>query len=235
MISFLFEYNFLLLSLLFLVPGLVILLLRKDLREPILLMSLASIPFAFTEYLFYPNYWEPKFLWNLIDKIGFGIEDIIFVIGLASFSSTAYSFTFRFQYKKGNSINRLNQIKRITILFSFVLLFLAGVLIFELAIIYGSIFIMLGLSLFIFSQRYDLIVPALLGGCICCLIYTLLCVVLMFIYPSIFEITWHTDKFLNLYFFGLPFEELLYGYSSGFIATIFYPYVSNSYFEKINK
>lgn len=232
MLQFLIDHNFLVLSLLFIMPGILIWLLRKDLREPILLMSVASIPFAFTEYLFYPNYWEPKFLWNLIDKIGFGLEDIIFVIGLASFSSTVYAFVFQFKYHPREKINRIRQIQRISLLFIIVLILLLSVLYFKIPIIYGSIIIMIGLSLYIFNQRRDLISPAIWGGCLTCLIYTILCVVLIIIYPRIFTITWHTDKFLNLYFFGLPFEELLYGYSSGFIATIFYPYATNSYFIK---
>ena len=34
-----------------------------------------------------------------------------------------------------------------------------------------------------------------------------------------------TEKFLNTKIFHIPLEELIYAFSSGFIATLFYPYV----------
>jgi hypothetical protein len=89
------KYHFLILCSLLLVPGAVIFAARHDLRRPILTMGACSLPFAFTEFLFYPTYWEPEFLFNLANKIGFGVEDFLFVFGLAAFSSTAYAFCFK--------------------------------------------------------------------------------------------------------------------------------------------
>ncbi|XXY18112.1 lycopene cyclase domain-containing protein [Sorangium sp. So ce216] len=89
------KHEFLLLSLLFLLPGGVIWLARPDLRSLMKRMALASIPFAATERLFYPEYWTPKFLFDLADRIGFGVEDVLFVAGLSAFSSTAYAVVFR--------------------------------------------------------------------------------------------------------------------------------------------
>ena len=43
--------------------------------------------------------------------------------------------------------------------------------------------------------------------------------------PGLFKNIWHTEKFLNIFIAGVPLEELLYGFSSGFVATAFYPYV----------
>ncbi|XXY44772.1 lycopene cyclase domain-containing protein [Sorangium sp. So ce269] len=89
------EHEFLLLSLLFLLPGGVIWLARPDLRSLMKRMALASMPFAATERLFYPEYWTPKFLFDLADRIGFGVEDVLFLAGLSAFSSTAYAVVFR--------------------------------------------------------------------------------------------------------------------------------------------
>ena len=86
------EYNFLILTLIFWIPGILIYALRFDLRRIIHLMAAFSLPFALTEWLFYPEYWEPTFIFDLIHVFGFGIEDILFVTGLAAFTSTVYAF-----------------------------------------------------------------------------------------------------------------------------------------------
>jgi hypothetical protein len=55
-----------------------------------------------------------------------------------------------------------------------------------------------------------------------------LCLLLSLIYPEIFHVTWHTEKFLNIFIFGIPVEEILYGYAAGMIATLFYPFATGT-------
>ncbi|WP_437953358.1 lycopene cyclase domain-containing protein [Sorangium sp. So ce296] len=89
------THEFLLLSLLFLLPGIAIWVARPDLRSLMKRAAVASLPFAATERLFYPTYWTPKFLFDLADRVGFGVEDVLFIVGLSAFSSTAYAVAFR--------------------------------------------------------------------------------------------------------------------------------------------
>ncbi|AUX28036.1 MULTISPECIES: lycopene cyclase domain-containing protein [Sorangium] len=89
------TYEFLLLSVLFLLPGIAIWVARPDLRSLMKRAAVASLPFAATERLFYPTYWTPKFLFDLADRFGFGVEDLLFIVGLSAFSSTAYAVVFR--------------------------------------------------------------------------------------------------------------------------------------------
>ncbi|WP_437938051.1 lycopene cyclase domain-containing protein [Sorangium sp. So ce341] len=89
------THEFLLLSLLFLLPGIAIWVARPDLRSLMKRAAVASLPFAATERLFYPTYWTPKFLFDLADRVGFGVEDLLFIVGLSAFSSTAYAVAFR--------------------------------------------------------------------------------------------------------------------------------------------
>jgi hypothetical protein len=218
------DYNFLILSSLFLIPGTLVYILRDDLRPVIHTLAICSVPFAFTEFLFYPTYWEPKFLWDLINVIGFGIEDIMFVVGLSAFTSTCYAFIFR---KKIESFPRgkFSPIVIIILFFISFLLCICFFVSFKIHLIYGAPILMFGVSVFIFLQRKDLILPGILGAILSTLTYALLCYILLQIYPNIFELTWHTEKFLNVNLFNLPIEELLYAFNSGCVATLFYPYV----------
>ena len=43
-----------------------------------------------TEFLFYPTYWEPRSLYNLISRMGFGIEDVLFVVGVGLVTVSSY-------------------------------------------------------------------------------------------------------------------------------------------------
>jgi hypothetical protein len=65
----------------------------------------------------------------------------------------------------------------------------------------------------------------LLGGFLSTTIYGLLCLAAGKIIPGFFKDVWHTQNYLNIFIAGVPLEELLYGFSTGLVATAFYPYV----------
>ena len=84
------KYNFLMLCLLFWIPAVLAYVSRPDLRGAMRLAALCSLPFAFSEFLFYPDYWAPTFLFDLGDRLGFGIEDFLFVSALAANAVSIY-------------------------------------------------------------------------------------------------------------------------------------------------
>lgn len=218
------TYNFAILALLFLLPGVLIYLLRADLRPVIHVMALCSIPFGFTEFLFYPSYWEPEFLFDLAYIIGFGIEDIVWVIGLSAFTSTAYAaFTGR-GYQTIVALTVRDLVRRCAGILAVVFGLVALIAAIGIPMIYGSVAIMLGVTAFMCARRRDLIRPTLLGGLLATGVYTGLCFLFMAIFPGIFELTWHVERFSNIYLLSVPLEEVLYALGAGLAATAFYPY-----------
>jgi hypothetical protein len=229
------SHSFLVLSLLFLIPGAVVFALRRDLRRVIAVVAPCSIPFAFTERLFYPSYWEPDFLFDLARRIGFGVEDVIFVVGLGAFTSTVYPFFTGARLRAlepgvrsgaGALARRIAPILAVTFALTAVLA-LARV-----PMIYGAPAIMLAAGGVIGLLRRDLLVPSLVGGLLAMLVYTALCLAFAALIPGIFALAWHTDRFLDRYLLGIPVEELLYGFASGVAATAFYPYVARQRFTR---
>lgn len=219
------EYHFLILSLLFAIPGAIIYLCRRDLRIVIRRLMLCSIPFAFTEFLFYPDYWEPKFLFDLAAKIGFGIEDFIFVMGLAAFSGTGYAMVYRQTFQSEKTVT----FKQIAFRISMLSLIAAASMVIQTAlsipIIYGAIITMVAISLGVILVRLDLLVPSVLGGVISVGIYLTLCRIILLFIPELFETNWKLDAYSAMYILGVPLEELLYGFAAGCLACIFYPFV----------
>lgn len=225
MLQFFQTWNFLTLALLFALPGMLIWTARPDLRRVIACVIPFSLPFACTEFLFYPSYWEPAFLFDLGRRMGFGIEDIVFVTGLAAFTTTAYACGFNRAYGPHGSNSPRACILRALGLFGLTGAFLVLLLASGMPIIYGACLAMAAAALVMLQQRPDLTAPALLGGCISAAAYFMLCLAAAALMPGIFKNIWHTEKFLNIFIAGVPLEELLYGFSSGFVSTAFYPYV----------
>lgn len=225
------EYNFLILSLIFLIPGAVIFTRRKDLRITIKKMSLIALPFAFTERFFYPTYWKPNFLFNLGNRIGFGVEDFIFVAGLASFTSTVYAFASGKRYIKKSSENSNYFLKRIIIISLSLIVLMSLSFQMNIPVIYASSFLMILLPVIITFKRPELLGPGIFGGILSAAVYFILCLAFEMIYPGVFKKIWNTSLFLNKFAMGVPLEELIYGFGAGSSATIIYPYTFNYKFR----
>jgi hypothetical protein len=212
------TYEFLVLSLLFLVPGGLIWLGRPDLRGLMKRAVLFSLPFATTEWLFYPEYWAPRFLFDLADRIGFGIEDVLFVAGLGAFASTAYAVAFRREVvPRGGAVRPLPRAVGAmgAVLGGAALLRWAGV-----PILYASVVSMGVCAASLWSVRPDLLGPGLLGGLVSALIYLVLCLLFARLVPGVFERTWRPSLLLPGRFLGVPLDELLYGWGAGVAATV---------------
>ncbi len=219
------KYDFLVLSILFVVPGAIVFALRRDLRKPIALASAASLPFALTERFFYPSYWSPRFAFDLVDVIGFGIEDVLFVTALAAYMTTAYPFAARRRFVLDGPIEPRRVAARAAVVVGATLAVALGILAAGVPILYGSFFAMLAASAVMLAARRDLILPSLAGGALSTLTYAVICLVYARIFPGVFERVWHTDRFLHRFVLGVPIEELLYGACSGVVSGAFYPFV----------
>ncbi len=219
------AYPFLVLSLLFLLPGVFILVLRRDLWPVMRRVGLCSLPFALTEFLFYPTYWKPRFLWDLVEVLGFGLEDFLFVVGLAAFTSTGYAFVFRRRYVALKAGKHRSRWRRCVEVLSVTFVSVAILALLGIPMIYGSCLIMIAMYGWMVWGRRDLAASGLWGALITTVVYTGLCMMLGWLIPDVFAMAWNTEAFLNLYVWGVPVEELMYASTSGLVATCFYPYI----------
>ncbi|MET0402384.1 MAG: lycopene cyclase domain-containing protein [Cystobacter sp.] len=213
------TYEFLLLSVLFLVPGGLIWFARPDLRWLMKRAVLFALPFAATEWLFYPEYWTPRFLFGLADRIGFGLEDVLFVAGLAAFSSTAHAVAFgRKVVPRGGAVRPL---PRALAALGAVLGTAGGLHGAGVPILYASVLAMgLGSGALLWVRR-DLWGPGLGGGVVSAAIYLVLCLVFAWLDPGVFERTWRPSFLLPGRLLGVPLDEVLYGAGAGVAATLF--------------
>ena len=213
------AHEFLVLACLFLVPGLLVWFARPDLRGLMKRAVLLSLPFATTEWLFYPEYWRPRFLFDLADTLGFGLEDVLFVSGLGAFSSTAYAVAFRRTVVAHGPPGRPWRRGLGAIL---LVLGTAGALVaVGVPILYASVLAMVGGTGAVLAVRPDLRHPSLWGAGVSVLIYLGLCLVFEGLVPGVFERTWRPSLLLRGTLLGVPLDELLYGFGAGLCATAF--------------
>ncbi|WP_437307012.1 lycopene cyclase domain-containing protein [Sorangium sp. So ce388] len=236
------KHEFLLLSLLFLVPGVVIWHVRPDLRALMKRMALASTPFAATERLFYPEYWTPKFLFDLADRIGFGVEDVLFLAGLSAFASTAYAVVFRRApvscsppaarpwLRAARPWSRLDRPwlraarpwLRAAAAIAGALAAARALLAAGVPVLYAAVAAMMAVAAALLAARGDLLVPTVLGALLSAAIYLGLCLVFAALVPGVFERTWRPSVLLpGRALLGVPLDEILYGLGAGFAATVF--------------
>lgn len=212
------TYEFLVLSLLFLLPGVLIWFARPDLRWLMKRTVPFALPFATTEWLFYPEYWKPRFLFDLADRIGFGLEDVLFVAGLGAFASTAYAVALRRAVvPRGDAVRSLPRAVGALGLVLGLAGLLRGV---GVPILYASVVAMGVCAAGVLWVRPDLWGPGLLGGLVSAVIYLGLCLIFAWLVPGVFERTWRPSFLLPGRFLGVPLDELLYGWGAGVAATV---------------
>ena len=214
------SHDFLVLSLLFLVPGAVFALLRPDLRGLMARMALASMPFAVTERLFVPAYWKPRFLFDLGDTLGFGIEDVLFVAGLGAYACATYPLVFDRRVVPVDASPRRPWARGAAMIGASIA---AAVLLIALRVpvLYATVVSMaLGTAAMLVTRR-DLIAPGIAGALLGALVYLTLCLVFARLVPGVFEHTWRPSILLPGRLLGVPLDELLYGLGAGFAGTVF--------------
>ena len=230
------KYNFLILSLLFWIPGAGAYLVRPDLRLAMKRSVLCSLPFAFSEFLFYPDYWTPTFLFDLGGRLGFGIEDFLFVTALAASAVSIYGVLCARTYVSRETNPRpWTRTKRIAVVFAAVLVLVVLARLLTVPMIYGCIIILALLSAGIMAVRRDLVLPGTISGLGLAVCYWILATIYAWIYPGVFNDIWHTQELINVSVFGVPVEELLYGAASGVSAVVFYAYAFGERFVRLEE
>lgn len=218
------SFIFLTLTLLLILPGLVILIIRRDLWEEIRICMVLAIPFAFTEFMFVPEYWHPPFLFDLQQVLGFGIEDLLFVVSLSITAACSASFITRARladYEMSPSIwIRIGIIPLVT-----GLIILSGFL--RMNMLYCAFGIMLIAGTYMLIFRRDLIPFALLGGGSTAIIYFIVLLIFNSIFPGVFVTYWSMDNITGWMLLHVPIEELMYGFAAGFMGTCIYKFLFN--------
>jgi hypothetical protein len=219
------DYPFLTLCVLTCIPALLAGICRQDLRIHMARVAFLALPFAFTEFMFYPDYWDPPFLFDFARIYGFGIEDFLFVAALGATAIGVYPFLLRKRFIQHPLHSGRSAYPIATLVIGAAILAALVSWYATIPAIYAAPVIMIFVSLIILIMyRRDLCRDACTNGLVTVGIYAMICLAFELFMPNIFAQYWHTRERLNTVAGPIPLEELIYGFTAGTSATVVYSF-----------
>jgi len=213
------QYAYFIGTLLVLLPGLVVFALRKDLQKEMLWAGAVALPFGFSE-IFFREYWRPPSLFNLIERVGFGIEDFLFVFSVGCIAAIVYEVIAK------RRLQKLRQTKG-THLLPYVILALAyaGLEGFSpFTSIYNAMLALFISAAFIAIVRHDLIPQIIVAAMLFGGLYFLLFLAFNYLFPGYISSVYRPEAVRLGLVFGVPLPEILFAISVGALWSALYEY-----------
>ncbi|MFZ5589987.1 MAG: lycopene cyclase domain-containing protein [Pseudomonadota bacterium] len=222
-----YHYAWLIWASAFLAPWLILYLAAASLRRKMWWASLFTAPFGLTEPLFVPAYWNPPSLFELARRSGFDIESIIFTFAIGGIGAVLYNIILRGRLRPVDDMerhhhrHRFHRLALATPLISFPLLYFL-----PWNPIYPAIAAMALGALAAVLCRPDLALNTLVGGLLFLALYTVFLLGLKWSAPGYIEQVWNLKALSGVLIYGLPVEELLFGFSFGLMWAGIYEHVA---------
>ncbi len=168
-----------------------------------------------------PDYFNPDTLFNL-SRIasGLAIEDVLFMF----FAGGIISILYEVLFKKKVIVKVYNKHHFLSI-FGFYICYVVIALTFKFNVIYNLIISSIFGFLIIILQRKDLFKHAIYGAFAFTLLYLILGILFVLIFPETVTNFWNLDNISGINIFGFPIEELLYAFSFGLMWAPMYEYL----------
>jgi hypothetical protein len=211
-----FRYTWLIWAAAFLLPWALLFTLRSALRRPMLSASAWTAPFGLTEPLFVPEYWNPPSLFDLAQRTGFDIESLIFCYAIGGLGVAGYRALASTTLRKMTHHERATARHRWHLLVLASPFFVFGAL---LALrwnpIHAGIAAMFTGAAATMVCRPDLWRNTLFGGAVFLALYSIFLLGLQWLWPGYIEAVWNFSVLLPWRPWGLPLEELMFGFAFG--------------------
>ena len=218
-----YHYVWLIWSSAFLLPWIVLYAAFPAHRRTMWWASVFMAPFGLTEPVFVPEYWNPPSLFELAQRTGFDIESIIFSFAIGGIGAVLYNILARKRLKplrpeeRHHSRHRWHRWALATPFALFPILYFL-----PWNVIYAGIAAMIAGAIAAVLCRPDLKANTLAGGVLFLAIYTVFLLGLKWSAPGYIEQVWNLEALSGVLIYGLPLEELLFGFSFGLVWTGIY-------------
>lgn len=189
-------------------------------RKVIWRTSLATALLGLTEPLFVPEYWNPPSLFHLAQRTGFDIESLIFSFGIGGIGVVLYN-TFTGKHLVAISTEERHRPRHrihLTALFVPYILFVPLYFL-PWNPIYPSIVTLIVAAIASVACRPGLKRETLIGGILFFGLYTMFMLGLKWFTPGYIERTWNLPALSGGLVYGIPLEELVFGFSFGLYWT----------------
>lgn len=212
-----YHYVWLIWSSAFLLPWGLLYALFPQHRVAMWWASVFMAPFGLTEPIFVPEYWNPPSLFELAQRTGFDIESIIFSFAIGGIGAVLYNIITRKHLEplrpgEHHSRRRWHLWALATPFALFPILYFL-----PWNVIHAGIAAMIAGAIAAVLCRPDLTVNTLVGGVLFLAIYTIFLLGLKWSAPGYIEQVWNLKALSGIVIYGLPLEELLFGFAFGLV------------------
>ena len=218
-----YHYVWLAWSSAFLLPWALIYLASREHRREMWWASIGMAPFGLTEPFFVPGYWNPPSLFELAQRTGFDVESVIFSFAIGGIGAALYNGLMRkslgpvaLEERRA----RWHSWHRWALATPFALFPVLYFLPWN-AIYAGIAAMMVGATVAVLC-RPDLVRGTFVGGLLFLALYTVFLLALKWSAPGYIEQVWNLPALSGVLVYGLPLEELLFGFSFGLMWTGIY-------------
>lgn len=189
-----------------------------------LVVSLWTSLFGFTEPLFVSEYWSPPSLFDLAIRTGFDIESLIFSFAIGGIAVVIYERIFHVAHEKISIIAQHAPRHRYHFwaILSAPIIFIILLLLTTLNPIYSAIIAMAGGGFTTWYCRPDLKKKMTVSAFLFLGKYFFYFLTLIAMYPGYVERVWNLKAISGILVFGVPFEELIFAFSFGFLWSSVY-------------
>lgn len=189
-----------------------------------LIVSLWTSLLGFTEPLFVPEYWAPPSLFDLAIRTGFDIESLIFSFAIGGIAVVLYERIFRTAHKKMSITAQHAPHHRYHFwaILSAPITFVALILTTQFNPIYISAIALIFGGLATWYCRPDLKKKMIVSAFLFLGLYFFYFLTLIAMYPGYVERVWNLKVISGILVFGVPFEELMFAFSFGFLWSSIY-------------
>ncbi len=218
-----YHYVWLVWSSAFLLPWVLLFALFPQHRVSMWWTSGFMAPIGLTEPMFVPEYWNPPSLFELAQRTGFDIESIIFSFAIGGIGAVLYNIITRKRLEplraeeRHHSRHRWHRWALATPFALFPILYFL-----PWNVIYAGIAAMIAGAIAVVMCRPDLKANTLVGGVLFLVIYTIFLLGLKWSAPGYIEQVWNLNALSGILIYGLPIEELIFGFSFGLVWTGIY-------------
>lgn len=210
------HYTWLIWTIAFLLPWTVLYLLNPQLRKVMWRTSAATALFGLTEPIFVPVYWNPPSLFELARRTGFDIESLIFSFAIGGIGVALYHTLAGQHLVPVSAEERAKPLHR----FHLAALLVPFVLFVPLYFlpwnpIYAVIASLVIGAIASVVCRSDLWRKTVIGGFLFLGLYAVFMLSLVWFAPGYIEEVWNLAALKGGLIYGIPAEELLFGFAFG--------------------
>jgi len=171
--------------------------------------GLLFLPFFLLDKMLIPNYWQPRVIFDLYNKVGFSLESILFMFTTSGLFAVLYEFVTRKTEKQTFKVD----VSKIT-LFFVVYIYLTFLVLTNFGLevhLLSSLIPFVVIIIFIASQRQDLLKPIIVSSILGLGLYFISLLVFSYFFPNFFTNTYNLENLWGIFIIGIPLEEVLWG------------------------